>query len=251
MNFKVYIPARFASTRLPGKPLLQAAGKPLLWYVLARARESGAAEVVIATDDERIAQTARRFGAAVCMTANSHESGTDRLAEATRLMHEREDEVIVNLQGDEPEMPAAVIRQTAALLHARAAPDIATVCEPFTAEADWRNPNQVKVVRDEQDRALYFSRAPVPHLRDAAAWQPAREFRRHIGIYAYRTAYLHEFVRLAPSALERYERLEQLRALSAGAVIKVPDAAANCGVGIDTPDDFARFCAQLSAQELA
>lgn len=249
MSFKVYIPARHASTRLPGKPLRVIAGRPLIEHVYARARDSGAAEVVIATDDERIADCARAFGAEVCMTAGTHQSGTDRLAEAVTRRGERADTVIVNLQGDEPGMSPHVIRQTAALLAVATPPDIGTVCEALTSEDDWRDPNQVKVVRDVHDRALYFSRAPLPYARDAGSgtWQGGRDYRRHVGIYAYRVDYLRYFVALPPHPLEVSEKLEQLRALAHGARIDVPDAAAACGVGIDTPADLARFERELQS----
>lgn len=250
--FKVYIPARHASTRLPGKPLLMIAGKPLLQHVYDRARESGAAEVVIATDDTRIAECAAAFGAEVCMTAETHQSGTERIAEAVTRRRESRDTVIVNVQGDEPGMPPQVIRQAAALLADQDAADLGTVCEPLTSEADWRDPNQVKVLRDVHDRALYFSRAALPYHRDPApmTWRGGRDYRRHVGIYAYRVAYLEHFVGLPPHPLELAERLEQLRALADGARILVPDAAAACGVGIDTPSDLARFEAAMRAQGL-
>ena len=172
MTFKVYIPARFASTRLPGKALADLAGKPLLQHVHERALESGASEVVVATDDARIAEVARRFGATVCMTAATHESGTERLAEATRLREEDDAAIVVNLQGDEPFMPAAVIEQVAASLEERPTLEMATVCEPLHSITEWRDPNVVKVVRDAADRALYFSRAPIPHPRDGDAGVP-------------------------------------------------------------------------------
>ena len=243
MTFKVYIPARYASTRLPGKPLIAVAGKPLLQHVYERACQSGAVEVVVATDDESIAVIAKAFGAEVCLTSRSHQSGTDRIAEAVSIRRETSDTVIVNLQGDEPSMPPSVIRQTAALVDDSIGVDIATVCEPFAQEADWRDANQVKVLRDVCDRALYFSRAPLPFQRDVthSPWRGGRDYRRHVGIYAYRVAYLKHFVALPPNPLELAECLEQLRALADGARIIVPDAIAACGVGIDTPSDLARF----------
>ncbi len=247
MNFKVYIPARYASTRLPGKMLRVIAGKPLLQHVYERACASGAAEVIVATDDERIAQVARAFGAQVCVTSVAHQSGTDRIAEAVATRREAMDAVIVNLQGDEPAMPSAVIRQTAALVAGSNDLEMATVCEPLTCDADWRDPNQVKVLRDVHDRALYFSRAALPFAREPrAVWRGGRDYRRHVGIYAYRVAYLRHFVALSPHPLELAERLEQLRALADGARISVPDALVACGVGIDTPADLARFAAEFS-----
>ncbi len=250
MKFKVYIPARFASTRLPGKMLRLIAGKPMLQHVYERAGQSGAMEVVIATDDERIARVAQGFGAQVCMTSVLHESGTDRIAEAVATRQEAADAVIVNLQGDEPSMPPAVIRQIAKLVADVNNVEIATVCEPLTTEVDWRDPNQVKVLRDANDRALYFSRAPLPFSREPLGqWRGGRDYRRHVGLYAYRVAYLRHFVALPPHPLELAERLEQLRALADGARIQVPDALAVCGVGIDTPADLARVEAEFRATE--
>jgi 3-deoxy-manno-octulosonate cytidylyltransferase (CMP-KDO synthetase) len=253
VTFKVYIPARYGSTRLPGKPLAMSHGKTLLQHVFERAKDSGAQEVVIATDDDRIARVAREFAADVCMTSPSHTSGTDRIAEAVTARGESIDTIIVNLQGDEPTMPASVIRQVAALLGSVSAPDIGTVCEPFANEHDWRDPNQVKVVRNEHDRALYFSRAPIPHPRDGleVSWALGRQFRRHIGIYSYTVGFLLRFVAMAPSELEVTEKLEQLRALEQGAVIAVADAVAPCGVGIDTPSDLARWQRELNAGSIA
>jgi len=239
--FKVYIPARYAATRLPGKPLLELGGRPLIEHVYRRAVASGAAEVVIATDDERIAAAARGFGASVCMTAAEHPSGSDRLAEAVRLRGEAAEQVIVNVQGDEPRMPAAVIAQVARAVTAGEC-DMATVCEPLTA-AQLFDPNVVKVVRDAGDRALYFSRATLPWSRDEFA-DGARHtahlavYRRHVGIYAYRAAFLARFVATPPAMLEALEKLEQLRALAFGATIKVEDAVADCGIGVDTAADL-------------
>ncbi len=243
MNFKVYIPARFASTRLPGKLLMEVGGKSILQHVYERACLSGALEVVVATDDEKIARVASGFGATVCMTALSHQSGTDRLADAVAQRGESPETVIVNLQGDEPAMPAAVIQQVAALVLSDPAVDMATVCEPLEREADWRDPNQVKVLRDVRDKALYFSRAALPFQRDdpVGGWTVGREYRRHVGLYAYRVTYLQRFVGLPVHPLELAERLEQLRALANGACILVPDAVAPCGIGIDTAADLARF----------
>jgi 3-deoxy-manno-octulosonate cytidylyltransferase (CMP-KDO synthetase) len=243
LNFKVYIPARYGASRLPGKPLLEFAGKPLLRHVWERAMASGAAEVVVATDDERIAAVARGFGAAVCLTEPTLPSGTDRIAAAAAARGEDGDCVIVNVQGDEPHMPAAVIRQVAEAVAAGGC-DMATVCEPL-ADGQLHDPNVVKVVRDAADRALYFSRATIPWDRDAftAAAAPRRpdHYRRHVGIYGYRAAFLARFVAWPAVALEAIEALEQLRALVNGAVIRVPDAVAACGRGVDTPADLARL----------
>lgn len=247
MSFKVYIPARFDSSRLPGKALADLGGRPLIQHVHARAVASGAAEVVIATDDERIARVAEGFGATVCMTASTHQSGSERLAEAVRLRGEQPEAVIVNLQGDEPFMPAAVVHQVAACLEDRPGLEMASVCEPLRDVAEWRDPNAVKVVRDAEDYALYFSRAPIPWPRDDPSTLPAgRDYRRHVGLYAYRAGFLQRFVQWPVAALEQLERLEQLRALAQGARILVPDAAAPCGVGVDTPGDLERARARLA-----
>lgn len=250
MNFSVFVPARHAATRLPGKPLLSIAGKTLIEHVWARAVASGAQRVVVATDDARIAEVARNFGAEVCLTRADHPSGSDRIAEAARVMGEPDDAIIVNLQGDEPTMPAAVIRQVARMLDAAPRAEMATVCERFGREADWRDPNQVKVLRDEQNRALIFSRAPVPHARDGEPWRPGPLYCRHIGLYAYRAAALQRLVRWPPHPLEMVERLEQLRALAHGMTLLVEEAVEPCGVGIDTPEDLARFRREFSAGDI-
>jgi 3-deoxy-manno-octulosonate cytidylyltransferase (CMP-KDO synthetase) len=241
VSFKVYIPARYASSRLPGKVLQTIGGRSMLELVHARACASGAVEVVIATDDARVAEVAAGFGATVCMTDPELQSGSDRIAAAAALRGEADGQVIVNLQGDEPFMPGAVIAQVAALVEAGAA-DIATVCEPLESRAEYEDPNIVKAVRGEGDVALYFSRAPLPWLRDGgpAAWAPGPLYRRHVGLYAYTVGFLRRFVAWPPAALELTERLEQLRALAHGARILVPDAMAPCGLGVDTPADLAR-----------
>ena len=247
MSFKVYIPARLASTRLPGKALLDLAGQSLLQRVHACALASGASEVVIATDDAQIADHVRGFGGVVCMTDPAHESGTERLAEAVRLRGEAPGQIIVNLPGDEPFMPAAVIHQVAQALATSPGAEMATVCEPLSSIEEWRDPNIVKIVRDDADCALYFSRAPVPYPRDGEQlWQPTGPFRRHVGLYAYRVRFLQTFVSWPPSALEQLERLEQLRAMTHGVRIVAPDAVKACGMGIDTPADLARARALLA-----
>lgn len=251
MKFSVYVPARFAATRLPGKPLLSVGGKTLIQHVWERAQASGAARVVVATDDTRIADVVEAFGGAVCLTDVSHQSGSDRIAEAARVLGEKDDAIIVNLQGDEPTMPAVVIRQVARMLHEDPQVDMATVCERFAQEQDWRDPNQVKVLRDDAGRALYFSRAPLPHSRDSSPWAPGPQHCRHIGLYAYRGASLQRLVQWPAHALELTERLEQLRALAHGMAIKVEEASAACGVGIDTPADLARFEGEYRAAHLA
>jgi 3-deoxy-manno-octulosonate cytidylyltransferase (CMP-KDO synthetase) len=243
LEFKVYIPARYGSTRLPGKALADLGGAPIIAHVVRRAQESGATLVVVATDDERIAEAVLPLGAAVAMTSPDHPSGTDRLAEAVALRGEPGEALIVNLQGDEPEMPGAVIRQVAALLAAGEA-EIATVCEPFAVGVSPRDPHVVKVVRDGRGYALYFSRAPIPWLRAVSPERFANRpgepaiFFRHVGLYAYRVATLRAFAALPPVPLEQGEALEQLRALHHGMRIRVGEAVAATGIGIDTPADL-------------
>ncbi len=239
MTFKVYIPARYASSRLPGKPLLPLAGRSIIQHVYENARLSGATDVVIATDDDRISQAANEFGANVVHTHSTHLSGTDRIAEAVTSRGESDDTIIVNVQGDEPQLPAAVIRQVAGIMQSNADIDIASVCEPIDHVHEINDPNIVKVVRACDQRALYFSRAPIPHARDAEESNLAH-YRRHVGIYAYRVHYLRQFVDAPAGALEQLERLEQLRALALNATIIVADAIAACGIGIDTREDYER-----------
>jgi 3-deoxy-manno-octulosonate cytidylyltransferase (CMP-KDO synthetase) len=245
--FHVIIPARFASARLPGKPLLPIAGKPLVQWVWEAARASGADSVTIATDDERIRLAAAAFGAECVMTATSHESGTDRIAEVARARGFGADEVVVNVQGDEPLMPVAVIAGVAASLGADV--DIATAVAPILSLAEFVDPNCVKALRALDGRALYFSRAPVPWPRDRLMGDgsPA-EFTgawRHVGIYAYRVGPLLEFAAWPPTALEVTERLEQLRALEHGMRVHLVVLAQAPPAGVDTPEDLQRVRAHL------
>lgn len=244
-GFKVVIPARYSSSRLPGKPLRMLAGKPMVEHVYLRACESGAEQVVIATDDARIETVARGFGAAVEMTRPDHPSGTDRLAEILERLDWPDDAIIVNLQGDEPLMPPALLRQVAINLAAQPQAAIATLCTPITEAAEFFDPNVVKVVSDALGFALYFSRAPIPWSRDAFA--ETREHlpagvahRRHLGLYAYRASFLRAWRGLVPAPLEGIEMLEQLRALWHGHRIHVADAAAQPGPGVDVETDALR-----------
>ena len=243
MAFTVVIPARFASTRLPGKPLLDIAGRPMIQYVVERACQSDAQRVVVATDDEGIADTVAGFGGEALMTAADHPSGTDRIEEVSRLLELDEDALVVNVQGDEPLVPPAVIDQVAANLAANPVAGIATLCEPVSSSEDFFNPNIVKVVTDKAGFALYFSRAPIPWDRDGfagdteAAPVPSRA-RRHLGIYAYRVSLLRRFVGWEPADLEQTESLEQLRAMANGARIHVADAVATVPPGVDTAADL-------------
>lgn len=242
--FKVVIPARFASTRLPGKPLREIAGKPMIEHVWQSARRSGAEQVVIATDDERIATAARGFGAELCMTRAEHPTGTDRLAEVVDAMAWPDAAIVVNLQGDEPLMPAELVRQVAADLAAHARARISTAATPIRTSAEFFDPNVVKVVTDQAGYALYFSRAPIPWDRDhcvdgrQALPEPLAPL-RHIGLYAYRAGFLRSFARMAPTRLENTERLEQLRALWSGERIHVLETPAHPGPGVDTEHDIA------------
>jgi 3-deoxy-manno-octulosonate cytidylyltransferase (CMP-KDO synthetase) len=243
-RYWVVIPARYASSRLPAKALLEIDGKPMLAHVHQKALASGAERVIIATDDKRIEAAALKFGAEVCMTAKTHNSGTDRVAEVLRQHDVPEDLIVVNVQGDEPLLPSVLIQQVAIALHKYTAAQVATLCEPITTNEAIFNPNVVKVVRDKHGFALYFSRAPVPFLRDHFAQRPevfiAHQHFRHIGIYAYRAAYLQHCTQLPPCALELGEALEQLRILHDGGKIYVAEAVVDAGIGVDTPEDLAR-----------
>ncbi len=241
MSFVVVIPARFASTRLPGKPLLDIAGKPMIQHVWQRAMESRAEHVLIATDDVRIAEVAKGFGADVVMTRSSHPSGTDRLQEVAEQQGWKDHAAVVNVQGDEPLIPPSVINQVADVLLSHPRADVATLCEAIVDENQFRDPNAVKVVCNEAGEALYFSRAPIPWPRDGvpdnlSVSQPLAY--RHIGIYAYRAGFLHRYVSWPPCALEQTEKLEQLRALYQGAVIQVAEACAGIPAGVDTEHDL-------------
>jgi 3-deoxy-manno-octulosonate cytidylyltransferase (CMP-KDO synthetase) len=244
-DFVVVIPARYASTRLPAKALSEIHGKPMIQHVHERGTESAAREVVIATDDEQIAGVAELFGATVCMTGDQHQSGTERIAEVADIMDWPDDQVVVNLQGDEPTMPAILIDQCAALLDDATA-DIATLASPFLTQDDFRNPNCVKVIRDAQDHAIYFSRATVPYPRDDGSDERAASAAlHHHGIYAYRCGVLRQFVAAEPSELEVCEQLEQLRALSLGMTIAVGIPSVRPGAGVDTEDDLERAAVEL------
>lgn len=232
------IPARYASERLPGKPLREISGKPMLQHVHEKALGSGALEVVIATDDERIANAARSFQADCCMTSADHQSGTDRLAEVAALRGWPDDRVIVNLQGDEPLMPPESISQCAALLDDDRA-DVATLASQLMSSNDFENPNVVKVVTDDAGFALYFSRAAIPYARSAERSALAMQSAlHHHGIYAYRCSVLKSLVAEPQSRLEICEQLEQLRALSIGLKIRVGVPATRPGPGVDTEEDL-------------
>jgi 3-deoxy-manno-octulosonate cytidylyltransferase (CMP-KDO synthetase) len=245
MQFKVVIPARYASTRLPGKPLVDIEGKPLLRHVYERACDSAAAEVVIATDDDRVAGAAEGFGARVCMTGGHHQSGSDRIAEVLERLAWPEESIVVNLQGDEPCMPAALINQVAEDLEEHPSAVMTTLAAPITDRRTLFDPHVVKVVTDAEGYALYFSRAPIPWHRDEFLKSEAplpehTDFRRHIGLYAYRAGFLRRYVNWTPSPIENAESLEQLRVLWNGERIHVSRAVREPGPGVDTRDDLAK-----------
>ncbi|MBL1432529.1 MAG: 3-deoxy-manno-octulosonate cytidylyltransferase [Gammaproteobacteria bacterium] len=249
--FNIIIPARYASQRLPGKPLRDIAGKPMIQHVYERACQSGAKEVVIATDDQRVADAATHFGAIACMTSDQHRSGTDRIAEVIQLRGYGDDEIIVNMQGDEPTMPTQLL-SLAAEHCANSGADIVTAAEWISDSADVFNPNVVKVVVDDKGYALYFSRAPIPWDRsrfsdsDQSTDTAVHSYRRHIGLYAYRAGFVKQYVTWPAGKLEKLELLEQLRALEQGKKILVFDTPCDPGFGVDTEEDLAKVIALLS-----
>jgi len=245
LKFSVIIPARYASTRFPGKPLADLAGKPMVVRVAEQARRSGAAEVIIATDDQRIAAAARRHGFEAAVTARGHASGTDRVAEVAARRRYPARRIVVNVQGDEPLIEPSLIRRVASDLAAHRDAAMATACHPIRNARDLGNPNVVKVALDRRGYALYFSRAPIPWARDGFKRGISRVPRglpvyRHLGIYAYRAAFLRAFTRLKPAAIEGFEALEQLRALAHGHRIHCAITRAAPHPGVDTPADLKR-----------
>ncbi len=237
----IIIPARFASTRLPGKPLLDIAGKSMIERVHDCAQASGATRVVVATDDERIAQVVRGFDGEVCMTRADHVSGTDRLAEAIQKLDIPEEAIVVNLQGDEPLMPPKLIRAVADLLAAHPGTAMATAAHAMTGRDDFLNPNVVKVVADQTGHALYFSRAPIPWPRDVMqGGGTAIKAFRHIGLYAYRAGFVSRYAAWPAAPLETVESLEQLRVLWHGEKIAVVEADEAPALGVDTSQDLER-----------
>ena len=238
-GFTVIIPARHGSTRLPGKPLLPLGGRPVIEHVWQRAIESGAERVIVATDHEAIADRVAALGAECCMTAADHASGTERIAEVVARQGLAADTIIVNLQGDEPLMPPALLAQVAETLAATPAASMATLATPIDDSDELHDPHAVKLVTDHDGRALYFSRAAIPRDREGHGEMLYTTARRHLGIYAYRAGFLLEYPALPPSPLEGIEQLEQLRVLQAGRHIQVADAAERPGPGIDTAADLA------------
>jgi 3-deoxy-manno-octulosonate cytidylyltransferase (CMP-KDO synthetase) len=271
MDFTVVIPARFSSTRLPGKPLKDIAGKSMIQRVYEQAKKSRAGQVIVATDDQRIADAVHSFGGEVCMTSADHQSGTDRLQEVASQYEFSDDHIIVNVQGDEPLIPPEVIDQVAENLASCNAAGVATLSEPIETDADFSNPNIVKVVTDNQGMALYFSRAPVPWPRDhtenrvsamtavtAAVTDPVTDPvtapaiapMRHIGIYAYRVATLNHFIVWPVAPIEALECLEQLRFMWNGIRIHVAEAMAPVPGGVDTDEDLQRVIDLLDKASL-
>lgn len=233
-DFAVVIPARYSSVRLPGKPLADLHGRPMIQWVHERALASGAGEVIVATDDERIVDACSRFGARAELTRVEHESGTDRIAEIATRFGWADERIVVNVQGDEPQLPPRLVSQVAGLLETDIDAEMATLVTPILSSEEWEDPNIVKVVTDRNGHALYFSRAPIPWPRDD---RPPAGL-RHIGIYAYRVRALEALARTPPCALEVTERLEQLRALWLGFSIRVDTACEPPPRGIDTQQDL-------------
>ncbi len=252
LRYSVIIPARFASERLPGKPLLDIAGRPMIQRVYEQVRDLGAQRVIVATDHEDIKTVCEKVGAEVMLTSPNHPSGTDRLEEVVSALDFDEDEIVVNVQGDEPLIPAALIEQVAHNLAEHPEAGIATLCERIHDLDTVLNPNAVKVVFDEHGFASYFSRAPIPYARNALTEVPPRlssqaEYYRHIGMYAYRVGFLRQYVQWLPSMTERVEKLEQLRALSNGVRIHIDLACQNPPTGVDTAADLERVRKQFKA----
>lgn len=245
MSFKVVIPARYASTRLPGKPLADIAGRPMVVRVIEAARRSGASEVWVATDDERIRTAVEAHSHQALMTRSDHPSGTDRIAEVAAQLGWGDDEIVVNVQGDEPLIDPSLVARVARALEEDPAAAIATACHPIREAEEFFNPNVVKVALDGAGRAHYFSRAPIPYARDAFAQRqdilpegfPAQ---RHIGLYAYRVSFLRCYGALPPAPTEQWESLEQLRALWHGYAIRVVQCEQAPPAGVDTPEDLER-----------
>ncbi|HHI76796.1 MAG TPA: 3-deoxy-manno-octulosonate cytidylyltransferase [Gammaproteobacteria bacterium] len=247
MSFHVVIPARHASTRLPGKPLLEIAGRPMIWHVCQRALESGAARVVVATDDPRIAEAVGDFQVEACLTAAEHQSGTDRIAEVARILGWGDDEVVVNLQGDEPLMPPALLERVARVLAEHPQAAMATLGVPLQAEEVFDS-NAVKLVTDREGMALYFSRAPIPWKRGTfeSGTADGAGMYRHLGLYAYRVGFLHRYVGWPPAPIEEQECLEQLRVLWQGERIAVGIVDQAPPAGVDTEADYRRVQAHFS-----
>jgi 3-deoxy-manno-octulosonate cytidylyltransferase (CMP-KDO synthetase) len=256
MDFTVVIPARYSSTRLPGKPLKDIAGISMIQRVYQQAQKSKATQVIVATDDQRVVDEVKSFAGEVCLTSEDHQSGTDRLQEVAKQHGFSDDHIIVNVQGDEPLIPPSVINQVADNLAAHMDAGVATLCEPIENDADFTNPNVVKVVADTRGMALYFSRAPIPWPRDSAnannhieAMSSTLKPMRHIGIYAYRVAMLNHFIHWPMAPIEVLECLEQLRFMWNGERIHVDQAEALVPGGVDTEEDLQRVISLLNQEQ--
>ncbi|SFV77697.1 3-deoxy-manno-octulosonate cytidylyltransferase [hydrothermal vent metagenome] len=244
MSFSVIIPARYASSRLPAKLLKDVHGKPLIQLTYENAIKSQADQVIIATDDERIMRVAQGFGAQVCMTDDHHTSGTSRIAQVLSELKIADDEIIVNVQGDEPMLDPAVINQVANNLQ-DSQMQMATLCEPVIDEQQYLDPNCVKVVFDKFGKALYFSRAPIPFFREQQEFDLSL-CHKHIGIYAYRSKFIKQYLKMDSSRLEQVERLEQLTVLNEGFDVHVANACGETGFGVDTQDDLDKVLIALA-----
>ncbi len=238
LDFSIIIPARYASSRLEAKLLQDIHGKPLIQHTYENAKKSGASRVIIATDDQRIADVANDFGATTCMTSAAHTSGTERIAEALELLNIDDEQIIVNVQGDEPMLSEKVIKQVAKNL-TDSSMQMATLCENVVDKAQYLDPNCVKVVFDKFGKALYFSRSPIPAFRDEADFDATLCF-KHIGLYAYRARFIKQYLTMGNSKYEQVEKLEQLTVLHEGFDIHVAPACAPTGFGVDTQDDLDR-----------
>ncbi|MGE4499926.1 3-deoxy-manno-octulosonate cytidylyltransferase [Hydrogenovibrio thermophilus] len=252
MSFTVIIPARFESSRLPGKPLMEINGRPMIAWTWMQAKKSGAERVVIATECEQVQAVCEGFGAEVCLTSDQHQSGTERIAEVVAQLGLSENEIIVNVQGDEPMLPPALIHQVAAGLESHPHTLMATLCEPIEDVETVFDPHAVKVIRDCQNFALNFTRAPMPWSRDTFGAEsktlPANwAYKRHIGLYAYRAGFVKRYVEWPECDLEQVEKLEQLRVLWHGERILVLDAECDAGVGVDTEADLVRVRAKMAS----
>ncbi|MEE4245939.1 MAG: 3-deoxy-manno-octulosonate cytidylyltransferase [Kangiellaceae bacterium] len=248
MSFYVVIPARYDSSRLPGKPLADIAGLSMIQRVIRQAQKSDAIEVIVATDDQRIVKHVESIDGQAVMTSRSHQSGTDRINEVCKALKLADDAVVVNVQGDEPFIPPQVINQVAGLLDQQDKV-MATLCTPIKSIRDIKDPNVVKVVTSNNNNALYFSRSAIPFDRDAGVSNPAQIYLRHLGIYAYRVSFLAKYATFSESSLEHVEKLEQLRVLENGYAIAIDVAECNVPAGVDTAEDLVKaqsYAANLS-----
>lgn len=251
MSFRIVIPARFASTRLPGKPLREICGKPMIVHVIERAKHSNAEEVIVATDSQEIADAISNLDIRVCITHENHQSGTERLSEVIEQLGFDDEQILINLQGDEPMMPAVCLNQVGQALEEDNNVKMATLCTPLTDIDELFDPHAVKVVRDINDFALYFTRAAVPWSRDCFNEKPRelpknQDYQRHIGLYGYRAGFIRQYLDWQSSDIEKTESLEQLRVLYYGEKIKVITAETPPGPGVDTIEDLDRVCELLS-----